>query len=311
VPGGARNEKSLAPALSTVEFPQTEQAHSVIERLSSIVFPSCAKERNMAMYSAYFDESTGNGSPVYVVAGFLSNDALWVQFEKEWKAVLSEFKITAFHAQHFAKHKKQFLGWDEPKRQRLLSALLDIIQRRAQFGFAAVVHAAAFRDVFKGKDRIEVGSVYRLGCTCCFSQVGEWAQKNYQIEPIAHCFDAGNKNAGDVLKTYQDIKSRPDRIAWRLGPIAFESDDVLVPLQAADLAAYEIWKWLDEHFAQKIKHGRHPFHEIVRIPWKIREFDRSILQEMLDVRNGKRKPEKRTVHNFISVLPPGVVGEKE
>jgi hypothetical protein len=264
----------------------------------------------MALFSAYFDESTGNKSPVFVVAGFLSQDALWHQFECEWKVVLGDFGITAFHAQHFAMRKKQFSGWDEPKRRRLLSALLDIIQRRAQFGFATVVHGAAFRDLFRGKDRAEVGSIYRLCCTCCFSQVGEWAQKNYQIEPIAHFFDAGNKNAGEVLNTYQEIKKRPDRVPWRLGAIVFESDEVLVPLQAADLAAYELWKWLDEHFAQKVKHGRHPLHEIVRIPWKIREFDRSILQEMLDVHKGK-KVNKKTIHNFISVLPPGVVRPAE
>ena len=31
----------------------------------------------MAMYRAYFDESTGNDSPILVVAGFLADDRLW------------------------------------------------------------------------------------------------------------------------------------------------------------------------------------------------------------------------------------------
>jgi hypothetical protein len=85
--------------------------HSVasIERLSAIVFPLSARERNMAMYSAYFDESTGNKSPIFVVAGFLSRDVLWSQFEKEWKEVLGKFEVKAFHAQHFSKHKGEFL----------------------------------------------------------------------------------------------------------------------------------------------------------------------------------------------------------
>lgn len=261
----------------------------------------------MAFYSAYFDESTGNGSPVYVVAGFLSQDALWAQFGKEWKEVLDEFRITAFHAQHFAQRKEEFLGWEESKRQRLLAALLQIVQRRAQFGFAAVVHAQAFREVFKGKDRAEIGSVYGLCCLSCFTETGEWAKTNYQIEPIAHFFDAGNKNAGQVLKTYQEVKNDQERIDYRLGTIAFESDSVLVPLQAADLAAYELWKWLDEHFAKKTRHGRYPLQELVKIPWKIREFDKAILQEMLDRRHGKQV-NKRTIRNFISALRPGQVG---
>lgn len=281
---------------------------SPVARLSSIVFPRAARERNMAMYSAYFDESTGNDSPVYVVAGFLSRDAQWVEFEREWNELLLGFGISSFHTQHFVKHKTQFLGWDEPKRQMLMAALLAIIQRRAQLGFAAVVHAKDFRDVFQGRDRMEIGSVYKLCCLSCFTEVGEWAKKNYQIEPIAHFFDSGNKNADEVLKTYQEVKNDPKRIEYRLGAIEFESDEVLVPLQAADLAAYELWKWLDEHYAKKVRHGRYPLQEIVKIPWSIREFDKAILQEMLDRRHGK-KVEKKTIHNIVRALRPGVTGE--
>lgn len=260
----------------------------------------------MAMYSAYFDESTGNKSPVYVVAGFLSNDALWIQFEGEWKRALEEFGIKAFHAQHFSKHKGEFLGWDEPKRKKLMARLLDIIQRRAQQGVAAVVHVSAFREVFKGKDLREIGSIYHLCCLACFAETGEWAKRNYQIEPIAHFFDAGNGNASQVLKTYQAMKGNPDKREYRLGAIAFEDDEILVPLQAADTAAYELWKWLDEHYANKTRHGRYPLQEMARIPWVIREFDKAILQEMLDRRHGQQV-KKRTIRNFISALPPGRV----
>ena len=35
----------------------------------------------MAMFNVYFDQSTGDGSPLLVVAGFLSDDAHWSQFE--------------------------------------------------------------------------------------------------------------------------------------------------------------------------------------------------------------------------------------
>lgn len=262
----------------------------------------------MALYSAYFDESSGNDSPVYVVAGFLSQDALWRQFEKEWKEVLGDFKISSFHAQHFAMRKGEFRGWREPQRRKLMASLLAVIQRRARLGFAAVVHARDFREVFKGKDRAEIGSVYKLCCLACFTEIGEWAKKNYQIEPVAHFFDVGNKNAGEVLKTYQEVKSDPKRLDYRLGAIAFESDAVVVPLQAADLAAYELWKWLDEHYAKKTRHGRYPLQEIVKLPWSIREFDKAILQEMLDRRYG-RKVDKKTIHNVIRAFRPGVTGE--
>ncbi len=263
----------------------------------------------MALYSAYFDESSDSKSPVYVVAGFLSNDAHWSQFEKEWKEVLREFQIVAFHAQHWALRKGEFRGWDESKRRHLMASLLDIIQRRAQFGFATVVHASAFKRIFQGKDRIAVGSIYNLCCSACFAEIGEWAQRTFQIEPIAHIFDIGHKNAGEVLRNYQGLQ--PKKVEYRLGPISFESDETFVPLQAADLAAYELWKWLDEHFANKTRHGRYPLQEIIRVPWRIREFDESILFEILDKVHGKPVNKRSTIHNVISALRPGVVQPPE
>ena len=89
-----------------------------------------------------------------------------------------------------------------------------------------------------------------------------------------------------------------------MGSITFEHDNVLVPLQAADIAAYELWKWLDEHYEKKTRHGRFPLQEIVKIPWKIREFDKGILEEMLAHRRGQAISPK-IVHTYIQALRPG------
>lgn len=169
-------------------------------------------------------------------------------------------------------------------RQALLGKLLKIIGQRVKLGFATVVHCKEFKKIFNGKHRVSIGSVYKLCCTACYLEVGEWARDNYQIEPIAYFFDAGHRNSEEVSQGFIDSKSNPENIAHRLGSITFTGDTELVPLQAADLAAYEHWKWLDEHFADKTRHGRYPLQKLVRIPWKIREFDRPILEEMLEHR---------------------------
>jgi hypothetical protein len=110
----------------------------------------------MAMYSAYFDESTNEKSPILVVAGFLSTDAQWGLFETEWKAVLAKFGISAFHMQHFAQRSNEFVGMDEPKRKALLAKLLNIISRRVKLGFASVVHTIDFKQVFTHNCREEL-----------------------------------------------------------------------------------------------------------------------------------------------------------
>jgi len=257
----------------------------------------------MAFYSAYFDESTGNNSPILVVAGFLSTDAQWMLFEKEWREVLAEFQLSAFHMQHFATRKKEFQNMDEHTRKALLGKLLNIINQRAKLGFAAVVHTQLFEDVFKGRDRTEIGSPYRLCCTACFLEVGEWAKKNYQIEPVAYFFDAGNPHSNEVSLGFKESTDNPNNAELRLGSITFEDDKVLVPLQAADIAVYEIWKWLDEHFLDKARHGRYPLQEIFKIPFRIREFDRGILEEMLTHKMGGHV-DKKIVHHMIRAIRP-------
>lgn len=199
----------------------------------------------------------------------------------------------------------EFRGMEEATRQALLGRLLDIISRRAQFGFASVVHVREFEEVFAGVLRSEIGSPYNLCCLTCAVQIGEWAKANYQIEPIGYFFDSGHKNAREVFDTLIAQKNDPTLTEYRIGPITFESDTVLVPLQAADLAAYEIWKWLDEHFAAKKRHGRYPLQEIIKVPWKIREFDREILLELRDVRRGLPVNKRAPIRHAIQALRSG------
>lgn len=260
--------------------------------------------KNMANFTAYFDESTGNKSPILVVAGFLSTDAQWAMFEREWREVLVEFKIPAFHAQHFAMRKNAFLNMEESVRQMLYGKLLRIIQERTKRGVATVIHRNEFNRVFKGNDRRDIGSMYNICCTSCYLELGEWAKGNYQIEPISYVFDAGNKNSGEVGKTFLETKKQSESVGYRMGTIDFSDDEIAIPLQAADIAAYELWKWLDEHFADKVRHGRFPLQELIKIPWKIREFDGGILEEMLEHRRtGKAK--KKVVRHVIRALRPG------
>ncbi len=258
----------------------------------------------MAMYSAYFDESTGNGSPVLVVAGFLSNDAHWGLFESEWKAALAEFGIKVFKASHCATRKGEFRGMDDPTRRALMSKLLETIGRRVQFGFASVVHVKDFSQLFQGHERREIGSPYNLCCLTCAVQIGEWAKANHQVEPVGYFFDSGHRNAREALDTLLEQKNDSSLIEYRIGLITFESDDMLIPIQAADLAAYEVWKWLDEHFAGKQRHGRFPLQEIIKVPWTIREFDGEILEELRDMRRGL-PVNPRTIRHTIQALRPG------
>ncbi|HEY4356261.1 MAG TPA: DUF3800 domain-containing protein [Acidobacteriaceae bacterium] len=258
--------------------------------------------RFMAFYRGYFDESYSDKSPVFVVAGFVATVANWIEFEAEWKAVLAEFGISAYHARYFCHRQGEFIGWDEDQRQRLMSKLLAIIGRYAQLGFASVVHQHEFKKIIMKKHNM--GSVYNMACAGAYLEVGEWAKRSGQTKPIWYYFDEGHTHAKEAYSTYFDMKKDPNLAGLCMGSITFTDDIICVPLQAADLAAYEIWKWLDEHFGKKTMHGRYPLQEIIKIPWCIREFDKGIFEQMRDRREGKPITKKRIRH-FVAALRPG------
>jgi hypothetical protein len=117
--------------------------------------------------------------------------------------------LPLFTCSTLLRKKNAFAGWSEDRRRGIPSKLLDIIERRTKHGFASVVHQNDFDQVFSGANKQKDDSPYNLCCTCCHLQIGEWAQKTYQIEPIAFFFDAGHKNAGEVAKTFWETKADP------------------------------------------------------------------------------------------------------
>jgi hypothetical protein len=142
-----------------------------------------------------------------------------------------------------------------------------------------------------------------------------WRQKHtpeslYQAELRMVTFD----NCHSFWKTEQGIiresKQNPAFIDFRLGTLRFADDKLHAPLQAADIAAYELWRWLDEHFALKPRHGRYSLQELVKLPWTIREFDRGGFEEMQVQRKGGRV-DKKIVHYVISALRSGLKDKQQ
>src|SRR5579862_5235981 len=89
---------------------------------------------------AAFDASGKEDSGLLVVAGFISSQEDWATFDTEWRARLKEDSLDYFHMVDFAASRKQFsAGWkdNEPRRQKLLGDLLDIIKSRTYRLFAS------------------------------------------------------------------------------------------------------------------------------------------------------------------------------
>lgn len=248
----------------------------------------------LSMLCCHFDESEGFiKSPVLVVAGFCGGVQQWQFFSTEWLDVLRAYGLKSpFKMQHFERRKEQFRSFPEEKRQPLLRDLLNTISRRAMMGFGSVVHLEPYSRLITGDVKRHIGSAYALCIAGCFWGVGRWARMYNHDEPIAYIFDQGHKNAGDALLCHQKHSNVEEfRVGWRLGSITFDSDERVIPLQAADLFAYESLRRCTERAVLLMSRNqrltgeniRYPIRELLsNMKLQVRFFDEDTLIQLRD-----------------------------
>jgi hypothetical protein len=92
---------------------------------------------------------------------------------------------------------------------------------------------------------------------------------------IAYIFDAGHKNRGEFEKAHAK-ETEEARKAFMLGPLAFDNEDKIPPLQAADLLAYELAQY---------HQGRTNRHPLLKITQRGESHLRWSRQSLIGLRN--------------------------
>ncbi|HUG48057.1 MAG TPA: DUF3800 domain-containing protein [Candidatus Limnocylindria bacterium] len=198
--------------------------------------------------TGYFDDSgTHAGSAVVVVAGFLSTTEQWAAFETEWREALRDFGLGHFHMREFSQGVGPYKHWPEAQRRIRFGRLLDIVNDHIIGSFGTAVPVPSFERIFSAKAKAHVGGPYGLAASSIFLDVGKVAAEAWPNDDpwIAYVFESGTRGAGQVLKVFQaneqDAKQK-DRL--RLLSLRLENKRQFVPLQAADILAYELYQHL-------------------------------------------------------------------
>jgi hypothetical protein len=91
------------------------------------------------------------GSTVCAVAGYAATRAQWKLFDVEWRKVLSEYHLDAFHGKVFFNRKKitkrernPYLGWSDAKANDYFGSLLTVITHRKMVPVGGGVDVPAF-----------------------------------------------------------------------------------------------------------------------------------------------------------------------
>lgn len=230
----------------------------------------------MPMLTIYCDDSgTDKKNRSAVVAGYLSNVAQWDIFRKEWSLVLKDFKVKQMHRTDLENFKGEFTedrGWNPTRRKAFLARLHPIINRRMKLSIGTAVIRKDFEEVIPKEVQKKFGGVYGWCAHTCLVKLRIWCEMpgRRHTEPIQWVFEAGTLGHGQVDAMFNELfrnqQQRADwRMDWRIKGWSFQGKDI-VPLQAADVLAYELFKLVENQVldGSKKHNVRHSIRDLMR-----------------------------------------------
>jgi hypothetical protein len=206
------------------------------------------------MLTCYCDESgthtggTYGPSTVVCIAGAIAPVEQWELLAKEWREALDKHGIDCFHMTEFATRprRKPFEALTDAEANLLFfDRLVPLINNRVHVGFGVAFPIAAYNAVAADLSFVElVGSPYEA-CTALFvNRVGEWAKQRKETEPIAFVFDQNADHYPAMRASFEFSKNDPSYpFANLLGSIVSDSRRRMLPLQVADILAYQTYRY--------------------------------------------------------------------
>jgi len=205
----------------------------------------------MLMLTGFMDEtghSQDEAQRFNGIAGLLAPSDHWVKFEDKWNRTLDEFKIPYFHMKDFEARdvggsKSFYKGWSELKRRKLFGKLLRNMEVIHPLPIGVSIPMEEFRK-FTEKERGHFGDPYFL----CFLVILSYSTTFLDAtgaapsEKVALVFSDQVEFKYRALKLYDEALKIGSSIKRSANPPDFRAMRDLVPLQAADIVAYEIYK---------------------------------------------------------------------
>lgn len=235
----------------------------------------------MAIFEAYFDESgTHKGSSVTMVAGALAKRSSWLSMGRQWKAILKKFGAHLFHATDLNNFRGEFEGWDETRRRSLTAKLLKVITEERPTIFGIGVASETYDRVKANFPDVPL-TAYQFCCEFDMVWAGKHVTRKKHIPPIKVVFEAGQKFTTATIKHTQNLlRQRAKRELHGIAEIRVvpkSCDGVtIVPLQVADLIAYELYKY----YSTKAYRGESPLrHPLLHLMENLDKFVGGILSE--------------------------------
>ena len=203
------------------------------------------KDGWVAVLKAYMDESgTHDGSPVVTVGLYAGMPVNWRNWTKDWnhhkrKVPPGRKPIRVYHSVAAHNRTEEFDGWERPERNEYCAQLLPVIARHNVLGVTVGIHMHLFNVAMESHP--ELRKMFGTPYVACFQWTVHTFLEMMDESGIDHRV-AFFHESNDYRKEAEAAFAYVENQTWlRKRPITltFGGKDDFVPLQAADVLAYE------------------------------------------------------------------------
>ena len=242
------------------------------------------------MLTAYFDDSGSSAdNQVAVVAGYIATTHMWQLFNQRWSSLLDRYQVTYLRRSDLENFQGQFKDWNPPRRTEFIKKAHAIIRRCTYSGFGLALIKSDFDELIGEYAMLKRLGIFAWCAQGCMAGVSLWADKKHRDKLIQYVFEAGTTGSPEFEKVMQIMyRDDVDRKRYHIGGWSFQGKDVM-PLQAADTAAYEFYKFVRN---EKIEGNKRPIRLSARDLFRqheiqfFRQFDKNTFESFVKNWNG-------------------------
>ena len=204
----------------------------------------------MSDFEVYFDDSgTHSESDIAIGSCFVAPKEQWDWFVKNLDEAREREGFDCFHMADCMAGRKEFAGWNDVKRERVLRWLTEIIRTRATIGFSCGVPRKAWDEYTPERYVAIVGKrQYTFAVRSVMGIIEQWRTKFGYTQPMRYVFDRMSQGKGEIMAIMDTAMEFPSDCLKKYGVVkggySFEDKRAFKPLQAADMLAWETYNYM-------------------------------------------------------------------
>lgn len=196
----------------------------------------------------YCDESCdGNAAEKknLTISGFLSDQQTWSKVEKDWKEINNRYGISCFHATDLNGARKEYKGWDKPKRDCYSGELLKVVNSKGKkmVAYNCGIRIDEYQNIINEDGRAKLGKPWWACFKTCIAMIAKHMETLSDEYQLSVFIEKGSDFDTQAINFFEKLKNNlyfPYR--HRLKTCVLASPEDFVGLQVADLMAYEYFK---------------------------------------------------------------------